>query len=106
MRRDLPAKIAAGIRPLYELVRDKYCVDELYDALIVRPLVRLLAHACSRAASTGADRRRRRERHRARCSAPAPTAACKSLQTGYTQSYVFAMLLGGALLIAWLVGGA
>jgi NADH-quinone oxidoreductase subunit L len=34
-----PANVAAGLGGLYRLVRDKYRVDELYDASIVRPLV-------------------------------------------------------------------
>ena len=32
--------------------------------------------------------------------------ALKYVQTGYTQSYLFVMLLGGAMLIGWLVEGA
>jgi hypothetical protein len=32
--------------------------------------------------------------------------ALKYLQTGLAQSYIFMMLLGGALLVAWLVRGA
>jgi len=28
------------------------------------------------------------------------------VQTGYAQSYLFVMLLGGAILIGWLVRGA
>ncbi|MCA9754528.1 MAG: NADH-quinone oxidoreductase subunit L [Candidatus Eisenbacteria bacterium] len=34
-----PVSIAAGFGGLYALVRDKYRVDELYDATIIRPLV-------------------------------------------------------------------
>jgi hypothetical protein len=53
VRRDLPDKIAAGIRPLYELVRDKYRIDELYGA---RSCARSRAcrATCWRAASTRA----------------------------------------------------
>jgi NADH-quinone oxidoreductase subunit L len=37
----LPAGLSWRLRPLYELLRDKYRVDELYDALVVRPYVAL-----------------------------------------------------------------
>ncbi len=35
---ELPARLAAQAGALYRLVRDKYRVDELYDAILVRPL--------------------------------------------------------------------
>ncbi len=35
-RRDLPARIASALGPAYELVRDKYHVDELVNATVVR----------------------------------------------------------------------
>ncbi|MDO8494076.1 MAG: NADH-quinone oxidoreductase subunit L, partial [Deltaproteobacteria bacterium] len=38
-RKDWPEKIAARFRPVYNLLLNKYWVDELYDFLIVRPLV-------------------------------------------------------------------
>ncbi len=38
-RPDLPARVAAGIRAIYELVSNKYYVDELYGALFVKPVV-------------------------------------------------------------------
>jgi len=38
VRTDLPDKIAGQIRPLYELVLNKYWVDELYDTVIVNPV--------------------------------------------------------------------
>src|SRR5207245_5268120 len=38
VRPDLPETIAARLGAFYRLVRDKFRVDELYDALVVRPL--------------------------------------------------------------------
>jgi NADH-quinone oxidoreductase subunit L len=105
VRRDLPAKIAAGIRPLYELVRDKYRIDELYAALIVRPLVgfsrTVLARGVDQGLIDGVG-----VNGVARAFFAGGDRALKYAQTGYLQSYVFAMLLGGVLLIAWLVRGA
>src|SRR5262249_10913590 len=37
-RPELPGRIAARLDGFYDLVRDKFRVDELYDAAIVRPL--------------------------------------------------------------------
>src|SRR6201998_4460646 len=39
-RRDLPDKIAAALSGLYTAVRDKYYVDEGYDAAFVQPLIK------------------------------------------------------------------
>jgi NADH-quinone oxidoreductase subunit L len=36
---DLPGKFASALGGLYRLVLNKYKVDEVYDALVVRPLV-------------------------------------------------------------------
>jgi NADH-quinone oxidoreductase subunit L len=38
-RADLPAKMAASAGGLYRLVLDKYRIDELYGAAIIRPIV-------------------------------------------------------------------
>src|SRR5262249_23949722 len=42
-----PGEIAASAGGLYELVRDKWRVDELYDAVVVRPVF-ALADFCAR----------------------------------------------------------
>jgi NADH-quinone oxidoreductase subunit L len=104
-RRDLVPKIVAGVRPLYELVRDKYRIDELYDALIVKPLVALsrtvLARGVDQGLIDGVG-----VNGVARAFIATGDRVLKYAQTGYAQSYMFAMALGGALLIAWLVRGA
>lgn len=40
-RPELPDRVAAASEPLYTLVANKYYVDEIYDALVVRPLLGL-----------------------------------------------------------------
>ncbi|MGA2988953.1 MAG: NADH-quinone oxidoreductase subunit L [Candidatus Korobacteraceae bacterium] len=40
-RRDLPDKIAAGLNGLYTAVLNKYYVDEIYGAAIIKPLIDL-----------------------------------------------------------------
>ncbi len=104
-QRDLPARVTSAIGPLYALVRDKYRVDELYDAAIVRPLVGvsrgLLARGIDQGLIDGVG-----VNGVARAFRASADRVLKYAQTGFAQSYLFVMLLGGALLIAWLVGGA
>jgi NADH-quinone oxidoreductase subunit L len=104
-RRDLVPEIVARVRPLYELVRDKYRIDELYDAIVVRPLVAfsrvVLARGIDQGLIDGVG-----VSGLARVIRATADDALKYLQTGFAQSYLFAMMLGGALLIAWLVRGA
>jgi NADH-quinone oxidoreductase subunit L len=38
-RRDLPARVTATLGGVYEAVRDKYYVDQLYGSVFVRPLI-------------------------------------------------------------------
>jgi NADH-quinone oxidoreductase subunit L len=97
-------KIVAAIHPLYALVRDKYRIDELYDALIVRPLHALsrgvLARTIDQGLIDGMGVNGTANFVRATAD-----GALKYLQTGLAQSYIAMMLLGGALLVAWLVRG-
>ena len=105
VRRDLPAKIVAGIRPLYELVRDKYRIDELYGALIVRPLQGLSRNVLARGVDQGLIDGIG-VNGVARAFRAVADDALKYAQTGYAQSYLFVMLVGGAILIGWLVRGS
>jgi NADH-quinone oxidoreductase subunit L len=101
----LAPRIATAIRPLYELVRDKYRIDELYSALIVKPLVGVsrgfLARTVDQGLIDGLG-----VNGVARFVRGTADDVLKYAQTGFAQSYMFAMLLGGAILIAWLVRGA
>jgi len=86
-------------------VRDKYRIDELYGALIVRPLQGLSRNVLARGVDQGLI-----DGLGVNGVANAFRAAAddvlKYAQTGYAQSYLFAMLVGGAILIGWLVRGA
>jgi NADH-quinone oxidoreductase subunit L len=104
-RKDLVAGIVGSIRPLYELVRDKYRIDELYDAIIVTPLRGISSGLLARGIDQGLI-----DGLAVNGTANAVRALAdrvlKYAQTGFAQSYIFAMLVGGALLIAWLVRSA
>jgi len=88
----LPERVARAAGPFYALVRDKFRVDELYGALVVRPLfwgadlgARVIDPALIDGAANGAAELVRRSGERLR-----------RLQTGNVQHYA-ALLLAGAL---------
>jgi NADH-quinone oxidoreductase subunit L len=102
-RPELPDRIAASLRPLYGLVWNKYYVDEIYDALVVRPLVavsdRLLYRTVDARVIDGAGVNGIASAVRALAD-----RALKHLQSGYAQSYVFVMVVGAILLVGLLLG--
>jgi len=88
---ELPARLAATFRPIYLLLLNKWYFDELYDALFVRPAVRIgrgLWHTGDGAIidGFGPDGIAATTRFFAR--------RASGLQTGYVYHYAFAMLIG------------
>jgi len=96
--------LVARLRPAYELLWNKYWIDEIYHAAIVRPLVRVSDAFLYRVVDArwidGAG-----VNGLARVVVDSADRGLKFLQTGLAQSYVFVMLVGSLLLIAWLVRG-
>ena len=91
-----PVRIAAGLGAFYRLVRDKYRVDELYDASIVRPLVsgsrsflwqivdvRIIDFLVNFVG----------------VFAKGTSFVFRFFQTGYVQAYAFVILLGLAVIL-------
>jgi NADH-quinone oxidoreductase subunit L len=101
-QREMAARIAASASGLQRLLANKYYVDEIYDALIVRPLVLLSDRVLFRVVDAGLidgvaiDGLGRSVRAVA-------SGGLKYLQTGLAQSYVFSMLAGTAALIWYLL---
>jgi len=86
----LPALLAAQFRPIYRLLLNKWYVDELYDALLVRPslvLARLLWQVGDATIIDGAAN------GLATLTEDGSVRAMK-LQTGSIAVYAFAMLIG------------
>jgi NADH-quinone oxidoreductase subunit L len=96
---DLPRRIAEGFGGLYRLVFNKYWVDELYDAIAVRPIVRFsnwlwhnaddgfidwMANGLARVANQAG-------------------AALRLVQTGLVQSYAISILIGVLFVLAYMV---
>ncbi len=103
-RSDVLPRVVERVRPIYRLLVNKYWVDEFYNRTIVRPLVwisdaflyRIVdARIVDDYGVNGVGRIVRGTADR----------GLKFLQTGLTQSYVFAMLIGGVALVAYLLGG-
>jgi len=104
-RIDLIPRVTAALRPLYQLVWRKYYVDEAYHQAIVRPLVRISDKFLYRTIDVriidrlGVD-------GTAGFVRGVADRGLKLIQTGLTQSYVFVMLVGGVVLVVYLVGGS
>ena len=95
---DLPARTAAALRPVYVFLFNKWCFDELYDALFVRPALRI-ARIFWQGVDLGVI-----DRFGPDGVALATIAAARRavrLQTGYLYHYAFAMLIGIVVLLSW-----
>lgn len=96
-----PARIRRRLAGLHRVVRDKFYVDELYDAALVRPLVAVSDRVLHKvidvrgidgAVNGGAALVRGLAAH-----------GLKYAQTGLAQSYVFGMIVGVLVILGWLV---
>jgi NADH-quinone oxidoreductase subunit L len=101
-RPDLPGRIAASLRGLYRLLVNKYYVDEVYDALIVRPTVALSDRVLFRIVDAGLIDGAA-VNGSARGVRALADGALKYVQTGFTQSYVFLMIVGAVAIVGYLV---
>jgi len=101
-RPELPGKIASSLQGLYRLLRNKYYVDEAYDAALVRPTVAISDKLLFRTVDAGLIDGVA-VNGTARLVRAAADGALKYLQTGFTQSYVFLMIVGAAVIVGYLV---
>ena len=94
----MPARIATIFRPIYLLFYNKWYFDELYDAIFVRPAVRIGAYLWQRGDRDTIDG-----------FGPDGMSAlvyrlsgfCSRVQTGFVFHYAFAMLIGVVVLVSW-----
>ena len=95
----LPAATASAFRPLYLFLLNKWYIDELYDLLFVRPAVwlgRVLWKGGDGATIDGAI-------HGTTSTVAGMTGRVVRLQTGYLYHYAFAMLIGIAAIITYML---
>ena len=101
-RPELPGKLAASLATFYRLLINKYYVDEIYDALIVRPTVRLSDRVLYRLVDAGlidsviVD-------GSARTVWAVADNVLKRVQTGFAQSYLFLMIVGAVAIVGYLL---
>jgi NADH-quinone oxidoreductase subunit L len=94
----LPAWTARAFRPIYLLFLNKWYFDEIYDFLIVRPLMALGGGLWKKGDGSvidglGPDGLAATTRRL--------SVAASRLQTGYLYHYAFAMLIGVVALVSW-----
>ena len=97
-RPDLPAKLAANQRPLYEFLLNKWYFDEIYNFLIVRPVFwigRFLWKQGDGGVIDGGIN------GVAMGIVPFLTRLAGRAQSGYLYHYVIAMVLGIAVILTW-----
>jgi NADH-quinone oxidoreductase subunit L len=99
----LPDWIAERAGLLYRAVANKYWVDELYDAVIVRPLIALsdvvLYRTIDAGLIDGAG-----VNGSARTVRALAGGVLKRMQSGLAQAYLVVMLIGSVILVGWLAG--
>jgi len=92
-------KIGVATNPIHRLILNKYYVDEIYDALIVRPVYRLCLW-CARVFDVkvidGLV-------NGVASAVVAWALALRRVQTGFVMNYALGMLLGAVALIAFLL---
>ncbi|MEK9910371.1 MAG: NADH-quinone oxidoreductase subunit L, partial [Candidatus Puniceispirillum sp.] len=94
----MPAWFSTTFRPIHQLFYNKWYFDELYDAIFVKPAVRL-----------GAMLWQRGDRDTIDGFGPDGMSAlvyrvsgfCSRIQTGFVFHYAFAMLIGVVVLVSW-----
>jgi len=99
---ELPARIRSGASALHRLLVNKYYVDELYDALFVRPLIAISDRVLFRGVDAGLI-----DGFAVNGSARTVRALAddvlKYLQGGLTQGYLITMVAGTFAVLAWLL---
>jgi NADH-quinone oxidoreductase subunit L len=101
----LAPALAARLAPLHRVVAGKFYVDELYQAVIVRPLLFLSDRGLYRIIDAGLIDRIG-VNGTAQLFRWLGESVLRNLQTGWTQSYVFSMVVGGVLIVAYLVSAS
>jgi NADH-quinone oxidoreductase subunit L len=101
-RPELPARVRATFGGLHRAVANKFWVDEAYDALFVRPLVRFSDRVLYRTVDVGVIDGAAVEGS-SRAVRALARDVLRHVQSGLAQAYLVVMLLGTAAIVAWLM---
>jgi len=99
---ELPGRLASSASGLYRAVRDRYRVDEAYDAAIVRPLVALSDRLLYRAVDAGLIDGVL-VNGTARSVRAFAAHGLRHLQSGLAQGYLLLMVVGTLAIVTWLI---
>jgi NADH-quinone oxidoreductase subunit L len=99
---EIPQRIRESVPALWRLVREKYYVDEIFDALLVRPLVWLSDRVFFRAVDQGVVDGAL-VNGSARAVQGFAARGLKYAQSGFAQSYLVLMVVGAIAIVGWLV---
>jgi NADH-quinone oxidoreductase subunit L len=100
---DRPARLAERFSGIYQLLLDKYRIDEFYDAVIVRPLVAVSDRVLFRGIDAGLI-------DGVAVNGSANTVwgfasyGLKYLQSGLTQGYILLMVVGTLAIVTYMLG--
>src|SRR4030095_3651829 len=95
---EFPARLGGKVHAMYSIMVNKYYVDELYQAIIVLPVVRGSRDFLWKVVDAGIiDGAVNGVGGFMRGSA----GALRRMQTGYVRTYAAWILLGGVVLVAW-----
>ena len=102
--RACPATLAEKLSGLYRMLLNKYYVDEIYDAAIVRPLVAFSDRVLFRIIDTRLidgiwQSTEPHDRNPRFCTAN----GLKYAHSGFAQSYVFLMIVGAVAIVGYLI---
>jgi NADH-quinone oxidoreductase subunit L len=97
-RPELPAKLAARAHALYAILTHKYYVDEIYEAVLVLPIVRMARDVFWQIVDSGIIDGTVNGVGRAIRRA---AGGLRRMQTGYVRTYAGWILFGGILIVAW-----
>jgi NADH-quinone oxidoreductase subunit L len=103
-RPELPGRIAERAQALYRLLLNKYYVDEAYDAVVVKPLVKVSDAVLFRVVDAGLIDGVA-VNGTARGVRALAANGLKYAQSGLAQGYVFFMILGAVAILGYLLGG-
>ena len=98
MRKELAAGLAASFGPLYRLLLNKYYVDELYDASVVRPLSVVSREGLWRGVDVGVIDG---AVNGVGAIVDAGAATLRRLQTGSIRAYASSLFMGVVLVLGY-----
>jgi NADH-quinone oxidoreductase subunit L len=98
MRKELAAGLAASFGPLYRLLLNKYYVDELYDASVVRPLGVVSREGLWRGVDVGVIDG---AVNGVGAIVDAGAATLRRLQTGSIRAYASSLFMGVVLVLGY-----